>query len=81
MLLSSSVYGMNSKYPFSEDDMADYPVICNAATKRSDELMAFYIQSSLPVTLHGFTVFTVYGPWETDMSPMIFADSIKKEFH
>ena len=38
---SSSVYGMNSKYPFSEDDMADYPVSLYAATKRSDELMAF----------------------------------------
>ncbi|MFW9622914.1 NAD-dependent epimerase/dehydratase family protein [Bacteroides graminisolvens] len=76
---SSSVYGMNSKYPFSEDDMADYPVSLYAATKRSDELMAFTYSHLYQLPCTGLRFFTVYGPWgRPDMSPMIFADSIQK---
>lgn len=76
---SSSVYGMNNVIPFVENDNVDYPVSFYAATKRSNELMAYTYSHlfSLPVT--GVRLFTVYGPWgRPDMAPMLFAEAIEK---
>lgn len=76
---SSSVYGMNDKVPFSEDDRVDNPVSLYAATKKANELMAHSYSKlyGLPVT--GLRFFTVYGPWgRPDMAPMLFADAISK---
>lgn len=74
---SSSVYGDNSKIPFSEDDKTDSPVSLYAATKKSNELMAHAYSRlyNIPITCLRF--FTVYGPWgRPDMAPMIFAKAI-----
>ncbi len=74
---SSSVYGGNTKLPFSESDPVDRPVSLYAATKKSNELMAHAYShvSGLPAT--GLRYFTVYGPWgRPDMSPMLFARAI-----
>ncbi|MBP8777648.1 MAG: GDP-mannose 4,6-dehydratase [Bacteroidaceae bacterium] len=74
---SSSVYGMNKKFPFSEDDIADSPVSLYAATKRSDELMAYTYSHLYKLPTTGLRLFTVYGPWgRPDMSPMLFIKSI-----
>lgn len=76
---SSSVYGLNSKVPYSEDDKVDTPVSLYAASKKSNELMAHSYSKlyGLPVT--GLRFFTVYGPWgRPDMSPMLFAKAISK---
>ena len=74
---SSSVYGANTKLPWSEGDNVDHPVSLYAATKKSNELMAHAYSHlyGLPVT--GLRYFTVYGPWgRPDMSPMLFATAI-----
>ena len=74
---SSSVYGGNSKLPFSVEDPVDHPESLYAATKRADELMveAYAHQYGLRAT--GLRYFTVYGPWgRPDMSPYIFARAI-----
>ena len=74
---SSSVYGGNTKLPFSTDDPVEHPVSLYAATKRADELMAHCYGHlyGLPVT--GLRYFTVYGPWgRPDMSAYIFAKAI-----
>jgi UDP-glucuronate 4-epimerase len=74
---SSSVYGANSKLPYSESDPVDHPVSLYAATKKSNELMAHVYSHlyGLPVT--GLRFFTVYGPWgRPDMSPVLFARAI-----
>lgn len=74
---SSSVYGANTKLPWSETDNVDHPVSLYAATKKSNELMAHVYSHlyGLPVT--GLRYFTVYGPWgRPDMSPMLFSRAI-----
>ncbi|MFM7887149.1 MAG: NAD-dependent epimerase/dehydratase family protein, partial [Pseudanabaena sp.] len=74
---SSSVYGANTKIPFSTNDNVDHPISLYAATKKSNELMAYSYSHlySLPVTCLRF--FTVYGPWgRPDMAPMLFTKSI-----
>jgi UDP-glucuronate 4-epimerase len=74
---SSSVYGGNRKFPFSEDDRVDLPVSLYAATKRANELMAhvYALQFGLPLT--GLRFFTVYGPWgRPDMAPIKFTRAI-----
>ncbi len=74
---SSSVYGSNTKLPWSESDNVDHPVSLYAATKKSNELMAHVYSHlyGLPVT--GLRFFTVYGPWgRPDMSPMLFSRAI-----
>jgi UDP-glucuronate 4-epimerase len=74
---SSSVYGGNTKTPFSERDPVDHPVSLYAATKRANELMAHTYAHlySLPCT--GLRFFTVYGPWgRPDMSPFLFVKKI-----
>lgn len=75
---SSSVYGMNSKIPFSEEDQVDTPVSLYAASKKSNELMAHTYSNlySLPTT--GLRFFTVYGPWgRPDMALFLFTEAIK----
>jgi len=74
---SSSVYGGNTKVPFSEDDAVDHPVSFYAATKRANELMAHSYAHlfSLPVTMLRY--FTVYGPWgRPDMAIWKFTDAL-----
>ena len=76
---SSSVYGANSRTPFSVHDNVDHPVSLYAATKKANELMAHAYAHlyALPVT--GLRFFTVYGPWgRPDMSPFLFAGKILK---
>src|SRR6202162_4506751 len=74
---SSSVYGANTKMPFSVHDNVDHPVSLYAATKKANELMAHSYSHlyGLPVT--GLRFFTVYGPWgRPDMAMFIFAKAI-----
>ena len=76
---SSSVYGMNTKAPFSEDDKVDAPVSLYAASKKSNELMAHSYSKLYGIPVTGLRFFTVYGPWgRPDMAPMLFADAITK---
>lgn len=74
---SSSVYGMNTKAPFSEDDKVDAPVSLYAASKKSNELMAHSYSKLYGIRSTGLRFFTVYGPWgRPDMAPMLFAKAI-----
>lgn len=74
---SSSVYGMNKKVPFSEEDIVDNPVSLYAATKKSNELMAHTYSHLYKIPTTGLRFFTVYGPWgRPDMAPILFADAI-----
>ena len=74
---SSSVYGGNTKIPFSENDSVNHPVSLYAATKRSNELMAHSYSHLYGIPCTGLRFFTVYGPYgRPDMAPMIFADAI-----
>lgn len=74
---SSSVYGLNSSVPYSEDDKVDTPVSLYAATKKADELMAHSYAKLYGIPVTGLRFFTVYGPWSRpDMAPMLFADAI-----
>jgi UDP-glucuronate 4-epimerase len=74
---SSSVYGMNTKIPFSENDKTDNPVSLYAATKKANELLAYTYSHLFKLPTTGLRFFTVYGPWgRPDMAPMIFADAI-----
>jgi UDP-glucuronate 4-epimerase len=76
---SSSVYGGNTKLPFSEGDPVDHPVSFYAATKRANELMSESYARLYRIPLTGLRFFTVYGPWgRPDMAPWIFADAILK---
>ncbi len=74
---SSSVYGANTRVPFSVEDSVEHPVSLYAATKKSNELIAHSYSHlyGLPVT--GLRFFTVYGPWgRPDMGYFKFTDSI-----
>ena len=74
---SSSVYGGNTKLPFSEQDTVDHPVSLYAATKKANELMAHTYSHLYGIPSTGLRFFTVYGPWgRPDMSPFLFADAI-----
>ena len=74
---SSSVYGGNTKTPFSEADSVDHPVSLYAATKKSNELMAHTYSHLFDIPTTGLRFFTVYGPWgRPDMAPAIFTKSI-----
>jgi len=76
---SSSVYGANSKLPYSEADSVDRPVSLYAATKKSNELMAHSYSHLYGLPATGLRYFTVYGPWgRPDMSPMLFAQAIMR---
>jgi len=71
---SSSVYGNNTKLPFSESDPVDHPVSLYAATKKSNELMAHTYSHLFSMPTTGLRFFTVYGPWgRPDMAYFSFA--------
>lgn len=77
---SSSVYGTNTKMPFSVIDNVDHPASLYAATKKSNELMAHTYSHLFGVPTTGLRFFTVYGPWgRPDMSPSLFAHAIFQE--
>jgi UDP-glucuronate 4-epimerase len=74
---SSSVYGGNTKLPFSEHDNVDHPVSLYAATKKANELMAHTYSHLYRLPTTGLRFFTVYGPWgRPDMAPILFAKAI-----
>ena len=77
---SSSVYGINTNYPYSEKDSANHPMSLYAATKKSNELMAHSYSNLYNIKATGLRFFTVYGPWgRPDMAPMLFANAILKQ--
>lgn len=74
---SSSVYGGNTKLPFSVEDRVDQPVSLYAATKKADELMSESYAHLYRLPQTGLRFFTVYGPWgRPDMAPWLFTDAI-----
>jgi len=74
---SSSVYGASKEFPFSEEHKVDTPLSFYAATKISNEMMAYAYSNIYKLPITGLRFFTVYGPWgRPDMAPMIFANSI-----
>jgi UDP-glucuronate 4-epimerase len=74
---SSSVYGANTKMPFSVRDNVDHPVSLYAASKKANELMAHTYSHLYNLPTTGLRFFTVYGPWgRPDMSPILFAKNI-----
>lgn len=74
---SSSVYGLNKKIPFSENDNTDYPISLYAATKKSGELMAYTYSHLFKIPTTGLRFFTVYGPWgRPDMAYFSFCKAI-----
>jgi len=76
---SSSVYGLNTKVPFSETDMTDSPASLYAATKKSDELLAHTYNAIHGVAITALRFFTVYGPLgRPDMAYFSFANNIVK---
>src|SRR5690606_27077225 len=76
---SSSVYGMNKKIPFETSDNVDQPISLYAATKKSNELMAYTYSHLFKFSTTGLRFFTVYGPWgRPDMAMFLFTDAILK---
>ena len=74
---SSSVYGGNTKMPFSEHDSVDHPVSLYAATKKANELMAHTYSHLYGLPCTGLRFFTVYGPWgRPDMALFLFTKAI-----
>jgi UDP-glucuronate 4-epimerase len=74
---SSSIYGLNTKMPYSVHHNADHPVSLYAATKRSTELMAHTYSHLYGIPTTGLRFFTVYGPWgRPDMAYFLFAKAI-----
>jgi UDP-glucuronate 4-epimerase len=74
---SSSVYGGNSKMPFSVDDPVDQPNSLYAATKRADELIGYTYAHLFKIPTTGLRFFTVYGPWgRPDMAAFLFTKAI-----
>lgn len=74
---SSSVYGANKKVPFSTEDKVDHPVSLYAATKKSNELMAYTYSHLYGIPSTGLRFFTVYGPYgRPDMAYFSFTEAI-----
>jgi UDP-glucuronate 4-epimerase len=74
---SSSVYGANTKLPFSVQDNVDHPISLYAASKKANELMAHAYSHLYRIPATGLRFFTVYGPWgRPDMAIFIFAKAI-----
>src|SRR5216110_1336280 len=74
---SSSVYGANTRLPFSEHDNVDHPVSLYAATKKANELMAHVYAHLYGLPCTGLRFFTVYGPWgRPDMALFLFTKAI-----
>ncbi|MGE5466069.1 MAG: NAD-dependent epimerase [Ignavibacteria bacterium] len=77
---SSSVYGGNTRLPFSEHDNVDHPVSLYAATKKANELMAHSYSHLFGLPTTGLRFFTVYGPWgRPDMALFLFAKAILED--
>jgi len=77
---SSSVYGANTKLPFSVHNNVDHPVSLYAATKKSNELMAHTYSHLFGMHCTGLRFFTVYGPWgRPDMALFLFTKAILEE--
>ena len=76
---SSSVYGLNTKIPFSIDDNVDRPISLYAVTKKTNELMAYTYSHLFKIPSTGLRFFTVYGPWgRPDMAYFKFAKAIEE---
>ena len=74
---SSSVYGANTKMPFSVHDNVDHPISLYAATKKANELMAHTYSHLYNLPATGLRFFTVYGPWgRPDMALFLFTKAI-----
>ena len=74
---SSSVYGANTRVPFSEHDNVDHPLSLYAATKKANELMAHTYAHLFGLPCTGLRFFTVYGPWgRPDMALFMFCRAI-----
>ena len=74
---SSSVYGLNTRLPFSVGDTVDHPISLYAASKKSNELMAHTYSHLFGIPTTGLRFFTVYGPWgRPDMAMFIFTKAI-----
>ena len=74
---TSSVYGANTKVPFSENHSTNHPLSVYAASKKSNELMAHVYSHLYNLPTTGLRFFTVYGPWgRPDMSPIKFTKTI-----
>ena len=74
---SSSVYGANTKLPFSVEDRVDTPISLYAATKRAGELISHSYSHLFRIPTTGLRFFTVYGPWgRPDMAAYLFAKAI-----
>ena len=77
---SSSVYGGNTRMPFSEHDNVDHPVSLYAASKKANELMAHTYSHLFALPSSGLRFFTVYGPWgRPDMALFLFAKAILED--
>ena len=77
---SSSVYGENKKVPFETTDNVDHPISLYAATKKSNELMAYTYGHLYGFKTTGLRFFTVYGPWgRPDMAYYLFAEAISND--
>lgn len=76
---SSSVYGANTKIPFSTKDNVDHPMSLYAASKKANELMAHTYSNLFNIPTTGLRFFTVYGPWgRPDMALFLFAEAMLK---
>ena len=74
---SSSVYGANTKVPFSVGDRTDHPVSFYAATKKANEMMAYSYSHLYRLPVTGMRFFTIYGPWgRPDMALFLFTKAI-----
>lgn len=74
---TSSVYGANSRMPFSEHDSTEHPLSLYAATKKANEMMAHSYASLYALPCTGLRFFTVYGPWgRPDMALFLFTKAI-----
>lgn len=74
---SSSVYGANTKMPFSTSDNVDHPMSLYAASKKSNELMAHTYSNLFEIPTTGLRFFTVYGPWgRPDMALFLFTEAM-----
>jgi UDP-glucuronate 4-epimerase len=77
---SSSVYGLNSRMPFSVHDNVDHPISLYAASKKANELMAHTYSHLYQLPTTGLRFFTVYGPWgRPDMALFLFTDAIMQD--
>jgi UDP-glucuronate 4-epimerase len=74
---SSSIYGANTKLPFSVDDKTDHPISLYAATKKANELIAHSYSHLYRLPVTGLRFFTIYGPWgRPDMAIFMFTRAI-----